>query len=100
MVLSVVAPTDPVEVPPELLKTTVDPPLVKLFPAASFACKVNVTALPEATVLEDTDASEVFVEITPGLTVTVGKVVETKVPPMVARMVVAVPDTKPVKVAV
>lgn len=90
----------PVLVPPLFVKTTVEPPVVKLFPAASFALNVRVTALPDVTVAEETDKVEVTAEMAPGLTVTVGSAVLTKVPPMVARMLVAVPLTTPVKLAV
>lgn len=86
--------------PPEREKATVLPPADKLFPAASRACIVSVMELPEATVFEDTEISEVTVEITPGLTVIVGRLVVTAVPFTVAPMVVAVPASTPVKTAV
>ena len=44
----------PVEVPPEFVKTTVDPPEVKLFPAASLPCNVKVMLAPEFTVVLET----------------------------------------------
>ena len=47
-------PMVPVLVPPLTAKTAVAPPVVRLFPAASFACSVSVTALPDATVPADT----------------------------------------------
>lgn len=89
----------PVDVPPELLNTTVAPPPVKLFPAASFAVKVAVIEEPEFTELEETETTEVVAEIAPGRTCNVGSEVVINVPPMVARNVVAVPATTPVKVA-
>lgn len=89
----------PVEVPPLRLNTTVAPPVVRLFPAASRACKVRVTVLPDCTVAEETETMDVAELIAPGVTVMVGMVVVTGVPPMVAAMVVAVPATRPVKVA-
>ena len=99
-VLSVVPLTVPVEVPPVREKTTVDPPVDKLFPAASRACKVMLMEFPEETVADDKLINEVAVEIVPGVTVIVGSVVVTAVPPMVAPMVVAVPASTPVNVAV
>lgn len=89
----------PVDVPPLRLNTTVAPPVVRLFPDASLACKVRVTVEPEFTVAEDTLIKEVLAEMPPGLTVTVGMVVVTGDPPMVAPIVVALPATRPVKVA-
>jgi hypothetical protein len=50
----VVAPIVPVLVPPLAVNATVAPPVVRLLPAASFACSVSVTALPETTVPADT----------------------------------------------
>ena len=48
----------PVLVPPDAVNATVAPPAVKLFPAASLACSVSVTALPEATVPLETDTTD------------------------------------------
>ena len=90
----------PVLVPPDLLNNTVSPPAVRLFPLPSFARRVTVTADPDATLEDETVTVEVFTEAVPGVTVTVGRVVVTEVPPMVALRVVAVPETTPVKVAV
>jgi hypothetical protein len=99
-VLSVVAPTVPVLVPPEAVNTTVDPPVLRLLPAASFACSVSVTALPDATVPLDTLTTDpvAAVEIAPTVTWTVGSVLVTATPPIVAPMVFAVPAVNPVKV--
>ena len=47
---SVVVLMVPVLVPPEAVKTTAEPPVVRLFPAASLVWSVSVTPLPEATV--------------------------------------------------
>jgi hypothetical protein len=100
--LSVVAPTVPVLVPPEAENTTVDPPVLRLLPAASLACSVSVTALPDATVPLDTLTTDpvAAVEIAPGVTVTVGSVVVTATPPIVAPIVLALPAKTPVKIAV
>ena len=38
-----------VPLPPDAVNTTVAPPAVMLLPAASFACSVRLTALPDAT---------------------------------------------------
>jgi len=97
---SVVAPIVPVLVPPVAVNTTVAPPVDRLFPAASFACSVTVSALPDATVALATLTIDPAAEIAPTVTWTVGKVVVTAVPPTVAPIVVAVPATAPVKVAV
>lgn len=97
---STVAENDPVDVPPVLLKTTVAPPADKLFPAASRACKVAMTELPETTLADDTEINEFDPDIAPGVTVTVGSVVETEDPPIVPVIVVAVPARTPVNVEV
>jgi hypothetical protein len=52
--LSVVAPIVPVLVPPEAVNTTVRPPVVRMFPNASFACSDSVAVPPPATVPLDT----------------------------------------------
>lgn len=98
--MSVVPLTVPVLVPPERENRTVEPPVLKLFPAASFAVKVRLTLEPEATVDAETEIKDVTVEILPGLTVIVGSVVLTAVPLTVAPMVVAVPARTPVNTAV
>ena len=76
------------------------PPVVKLFPAASFACSVTVVDEPVTTEANDTPTVDVATEIAPGVTVTVGIAVVTATPPIVALIVVAVPDVTPVNVAV
>lgn len=90
----------PVEVPPERLKTTVAPPVVRLFPAASRPVKVRVTVFPDDTLELETVSKDVVAEIEPGFTVTVGGVLVTGTPPMEALIVVGVPLIFPVKVAV
>ena len=87
-------------VPPAFVKTTVRPPAVRLLPLASFACSVRVTLLPEATEAAETLTVEVLVEAFAVVTVTVGGVLVTLFPPIVAWMVVAVPAVEPVNVAV
>ncbi len=82
------------------MNTTLAPPSVKLLPAASRACKVSVTALPDATVGADTVTTELAAEIGPGVTASVGSVEVTTTPSMVAPIVVAVPAITPVKLAV
>lgn len=93
------APKVPVEVPPLRPKTTVDPPELKEFPAASRAVNVTEMLLPEATVAFETAKVELAGEIIPGVTVTVGFPVVTDEPPIVAVMSVAVPARTPVKTA-
>lgn len=48
--LSIVALMDPVDVPPERVKTTVRPPVVRLFPVLSLDCSVRVEVDPEVIV--------------------------------------------------
>ena len=99
--LSVVDPIVPVLVPaPVVLKTTVEPPVVRSFPAASLAWSVNVAVDPETTVASEVVTTDWAVLIAPGVTVIVGNVDVTGLPPMVALMVLAVPARTPVNVAV
>jgi hypothetical protein len=86
----------PVDVPPVREKTTVDPPVVIKFPAASRAVKVRVISEPEITVGLETATVEVAIEIAPGLTVIVGRAVVIVEPLMVAFIVVADPESTPV----
>ncbi len=90
----------PVLVPPDAVNATVAPPVVRLFPAASLACSVSVTALPEATVPDETLTVDLLVEAFPAVTVTVGSVLVTAAALIVAPMVVAEPAVTPVKLAV
>ena len=90
----------PVLVPPELLNTTVEPPVVRAFPAASRAVSVAVIEEPDATVAAESVIEEFASEIAPGVTVTVGRVLVIALPPMMAPIDVAVPATAPVNVAV
>ncbi len=90
----------PVEVPPEWLKATTDPPVVRLLLLASRPCKVRVMLDPEFTVAEETETKELAKLMAPGVTVTLGNVEVMETPPMVPVMVVAVPATTPVKLAV
>ena len=99
MVLSVVAPIVPVLLPPVRVKTTVRPPLVRLFPTASRAWSVRVSALPDANVALVRVTSEVTGDATPAVTVIVGNVELIAAPPIVALMARAVPANTPVKVA-
>jgi hypothetical protein len=97
--LSVTPENVPFEVPPERATATVSPPAVSWFPAASFAVIVTVTPEPEATEPAETPTVDWASETAPGVTVTVGRVEVIAEPPIVAFIVVAVPDTTPVKVA-
>ena len=100
LLLSVVAPTDPVDTPPERENATVLPPVTLALPFASLAVRVNVMVWPDATVEEETVTVEVAADGIPGITITVGKVEVIGVPPIEAAMVVPVPDTAPVKLEV
>lgn len=62
--------------------------------------KVRVTKEEEATVPAETVTRELERDAAPGVTVMVGNVLVIALPPMVALMVVGVPETWPVKVAV
>ena len=97
--MSLVALMVPVLPPPALLKSTVAPPVVIAFPAASRAWSVRVAPPPERIVPEEVETVDVAVAITPGFTVI--EVVEvTAFPPIVAWIVVAEPEATPVNVAV
>ena len=100
MVLSVVAPKVPVEVPPVRPKTTVSPPAVKLFPAASLACKLTLILEPDPTLEAAEEMVDVMADTAPGVTDTVGNTDRTVAPFTVALTVVAVPASTPVKAAV
>jgi hypothetical protein len=90
----------PVLVPPLTVNTTVRPPVVRFVPLEFLAWSVRVTRPPDTTVAAETDTVDTLVETT-GLAVTVIVLVEvTAAPPIVARIVVAVPALTAVKVAV
>ena len=97
---SVVAETVPVLAPPVFVKTTVWPPAIREFPLASFAVKVRVTAEPDATELAERETRDCESEGEPGVTVTLGALLVTGPPPIVAPIEVALPEVTPVKVAV
>src|ERR1041384_3558803 len=90
----------PVLGPPLVLNTTAAPPVVRLLPAASLACRVSVTVPPDMIVPLDTDTTEVVAEAAPAVTVICGRTVLTGVALIVAPIVVGVPDRIPVNVAV
>src|ERR1041384_2573245 len=85
---------------PLVLTTTAAPPVVRLLPAASLACRVSVTVPPDMIVPLDTDTTEVVAEAAPAVTVICGRTVLTGVALIVAPIVVGVPDRIPVNVAV
>lgn len=89
----------PVEDPPERVKATANPPLVRALSFASLAVKVRVEFDPEAMVLAETLMSELANENPPGVTVTVGSVEVSAEPLIVAAIVVADPAVVPVKEA-
>ena len=60
----------PALVPPLALKTTASPPLVRLLPFRSLACKVSVTVPPDCTVPAETLTVDVATDAAPGVTVT------------------------------
>ena len=72
---------------------------MRLFPAESFACSVRVSFAPAATLSFETVITDFAAVVFPGTTVIV--VVDVaSTPPIVARIVVAVPAVSPVNVAV
>ena len=97
MELSVVAPIEPVDVPPPDPNTIAEPPLVNVLPAASFAVRVRVTPPPDGTVDAAAVITDVPAEMTPGRTVTVGRLDVIAALPTVAPIVVALPAVTPVK---
>lgn len=99
MLLSVVELMLPVLVPPLRANTTVEPPLVSKLLLASRPVKVIVTFEPEDTVALVKLIVDCENEIAPGLTVIVGKILVTAFPPIVAPIVVALPETNALKVA-
>ena len=80
-------------------KVTVRPPVVSLLPAASSACNVTVSVLPEATLAADNVTMDFARLAGPIVTVIAGAVEVTAVPPIVA-VTVLLPAVVPVKVAV
>lgn len=97
---SAVLPKVPVLVPPDLAKTTVEPPLVNWLPLASLAVNVTVMLLPEITEPAETLTSDWASDRAPAVTATMGDAEVTGEPLIVARIEVAVPATIPVNVAV
>jgi hypothetical protein len=77
LLLSVVALTVPLEVPPAAEKTTAEPPEFRGLLLESYVVNVSVTLLPEVTVDEETVRSEFAIDGVPGFTVIVGKIVVT-----------------------
>jgi hypothetical protein len=100
--LSATPPNVPEDVPPENPKTTVKPPEVILFPAASRARRTTWTLFPAVSVdgLPVTVTIDCANDTTPGVTVTEGSVVVTGRVFIVAPMLVGVPEVTPVKMAV
>ena len=98
--MSVVVPIVPVLVPPLEVNTTTSPPVVSLFPAASFATSVRVAEFPDSTLALEVVMTDVARETGPTVTAMVGCGVVTGLPPIVAPMVVAVPASTPVNAAV
>src|SRR5213592_2925896 len=90
----------PVLVPPELENTTIAPPVVTLFPAASLPRRCRVTTAPDVTVPFEIVTGDADGEIAPGDTVIVGALLVTGAPLIVAPIVVAVPASTPVNTAV
>ena len=98
--LSVVDEIVPLLVPPVLENKIAEPPVVSVFPLASLAVNVSATVFPEVTVLLDTEITDCARDIAPGLTVIVGEILVTALPPIVAVIDVADPEFVAVKIAV
>jgi len=90
----------PLDPPPERLKLTAEPPVVRLFPEASLACKVTVEVAPAKITAGVTLTVDLAKLIDPAVTVTVGKAEVRAFPAIVAPILVAVPAKTPVKLAV
>jgi len=89
----------PLETPPPTPKRTVKPPAGSWLPPASFAVSVTVAVVADA-ILVGAMAMIDWERLTgPMVTVTVGNVEVTALPPMVAVMVSALPAVVPMKVA-
>jgi hypothetical protein len=56
----------PVDVPPVVVNTTELPPVVRLFPAASFVCRVRVRLVPDVSDVADDVIMEVAGLAAPG----------------------------------
>src|SRR5207248_1742898 len=80
-------------------KATVKPPTVSLLPAASRACSVTVTPLPDTSLADESEANDVVRSTGPGVTAIAGAVEVTDCPPIVAVIELA-PAIVPVNVAV
>ena len=98
--LSEVAAIVPSLVPAPIVKTTESPPVVNTFPDPSRAVSVKVTVPPDWALAVDTDTSDWASDTGPGVTVTVGKVDVTELPPIVAPIVRTEPNTVARNVAV
>ena len=91
----------PVLVPPLVPKTTLKPPEVCTFPAASFAVSVTVLVPPEKTLFGETVTSELERETGPGVTVmVVGAGVLVTAPVLIVAPSETFPARIPVKFAV
>ena len=89
----------PVDVPPDLEKTTVWPPVLMGFPPPSFAVKVTFTDDPDCVVVDDTEIRDCTAEMGPGITLIDGKVDVMGEPLTLAPTLTEVPINKPVIVA-
>ena len=97
--MSVVPLIVPVLDPPDLLNSIVALPPVIRFEFASLAVRVKVAFELDAMVAELTVTTDVAAEMAPGMTVTVGGVDVTGDPPIVAEIVVGLPEIMPVNMA-
>ena len=97
--LSVTAEIAPSLVPVPFVMSTVRPPVVNVFPAASRVVSVSVAAPPAPTLDVDTVSVLSASESGPGVTDTVGAADVTALPPIRASIWRGVPTTVPVNVA-
>ena len=97
MPLSVTALNVPLPVPVPRPKRTVKPPLVRLAPPESLACRVTVAELPEAMLAGDTDTIDCD-RLGAAVTVTVGAV-DVTAEPLIVEVMSIVPTVVPVNVA-
>src|SRR5438045_9766389 len=90
----------PVLVPPELEKTTIAPPVVTVFPAESLPRRCRVTTAPDVTVPFEIVTGDADGEIAPGQTESVGAVLVTGAPLILAPIAFALPARTPLNAAV
>lgn len=88
----------PVDVPPDLEKTIVSPPVLMALPPPSLAVKVTLTDDPDWVVADDTEMRDCTADIGPGITLIDGRAEVIGEPLTFAPTLTAVPINNPVMV--